>query len=53
MKKIEGVPEGWEIVAYQVPRIGDLILVEDNVIEVQPSSLMLPWLIVKKVEGVK
>lgn len=46
--EIEGLPEGWEPVAYRIPSEGEYYISTDNVIEKAGNNHWNPWLIVRK-----
>lgn len=46
--EIEGLPEGWDAVAYRIPKRGEQILDDSGIITATSAYIGAPWLIVKK-----
>jgi len=46
--EIPDLPEGWEAVAYRIPKIGEYYLSKDNVIKIASNNHLNPSLIIIK-----
>ena len=46
--EVEGLPDGWEPVAYKDVHVGENILTCNGIIKAKPEHIGAPWLIVKQ-----